>query len=289
METEAQLRHSVRFKNFEFDLLTRELHRNGRLIKLHGHPIEVLAILLERHGELVTREELQKKLWPKGTFVDFEQILNNSIRMLREALGDRAEAPQHIETLPRLGYRFIAGVTTTPELPNGAAKSNGEATEPQNNANGLAQVAESQASGPLRKRRLLIAGTVVGLAVAVSAASVVYLQKRHAAIPNQIGGQTVLEFKIEPITNAPGTAKLPAFSPNGREVAFLWDGPERRYFDVYVQRLGTDIPPRITHSTDNTIGALAWSPDGNQIAFSRCGGRNDGAFVISSLGVPSGS
>jgi DNA-binding winged helix-turn-helix (wHTH) protein len=113
METAAQLKHSVRFRNFELNLLTRELHRNGRLIKLRGHPIEVLAILLERHGELVTREELQKKLWPRGTFVDFEQILNNSIRMLREALGDKAEAPQYIETLPRLGYRFIARVETT--------------------------------------------------------------------------------------------------------------------------------------------------------------------------------
>ena len=110
METTGQSRHSVRFKTFELNLLTRELHRNGRVIKLHGRPIEVLAILLERHGELVTREELRKKLWPKGTYVDFEQILNNSVRMLREALGDKAESPQYIETLPRLGYRFIAPV-----------------------------------------------------------------------------------------------------------------------------------------------------------------------------------
>ena len=63
-------------------------------------------------GELVTREELRKRLWPEDTFVDFEQILNNSVRMLREALGDKAEAPQFIETLPRLGYRFIAPVDT---------------------------------------------------------------------------------------------------------------------------------------------------------------------------------
>ena len=100
----------VRFNPFELDLSTRELHRNGQRLKLHGHPIDVLAILLERPGELVTREELQKRLWPQGTFVDFEQILNNSIRMLREALGDKADTPRFIETLPRLGYRFIAPV-----------------------------------------------------------------------------------------------------------------------------------------------------------------------------------
>jgi Tol biopolymer transport system component/DNA-binding winged helix-turn-helix (wHTH) protein len=110
METAARSEHLVSFKSFEFDPHTRELHRNGRIIKLHGHPIDVLAILLERPGELVTREELKKRLWPKDTFVDFEQILNNSISMLRDALHDRVEGPQYIETLPRLGYRFIAPV-----------------------------------------------------------------------------------------------------------------------------------------------------------------------------------
>ena len=110
METVSQPETSVRFENFELDLRTRELHQNGVRLKIRGHPVDVLAILLEHPGELVTRDALQKRLWPDDTFVDFEQILNNSVVKLRDALGDRAESPKFIETLPRLGYRFIAPI-----------------------------------------------------------------------------------------------------------------------------------------------------------------------------------
>jgi Tol biopolymer transport system component/DNA-binding winged helix-turn-helix (wHTH) protein len=105
---EPESNHRVRFKTFELDLNIRELRRNGRRLKLQGQPLEVLAILLERPGKVVTREQLRRKLWPEDTFVDFEHGLNSTIRRLREALGDRAENPRFIETLPRLGYRFIA-------------------------------------------------------------------------------------------------------------------------------------------------------------------------------------
>jgi DNA-binding winged helix-turn-helix (wHTH) protein len=99
--------HRVRFKGFELDLYTRELFRNGIRLRVQGQPIDVLQMLLERPGELVTREELRKKLWPEDTFVDFEHSLNSTITRLRDALGDRAEKPRFIETLPRLGYRLI--------------------------------------------------------------------------------------------------------------------------------------------------------------------------------------
>lgn len=110
METATQPENSIHFETFELKLRTRELYRNGTRLKIRGHPVDVLAILLENPGELVTREELKKRLWADDTFVDFEQILNNSVGKLRDALGDKAEAPQFIETLPRLGYRFIAPV-----------------------------------------------------------------------------------------------------------------------------------------------------------------------------------
>ena len=106
METESN--HRVRFQPFELDLKSRELRRNGLRLKLQGQPLEVLTMLLERPGEVVTREQLRRRLWPEDTFVDFEHSLNSTIRRLREALGDRAEDPRFIETLPRLGYRFIA-------------------------------------------------------------------------------------------------------------------------------------------------------------------------------------
>lgn len=113
METATHSEHLVRFKAFELDLVTRELRRDGQRLKLHGHPINLLAILLERPGQWVPREEFRNRLWPKDTSVDSEQILNNSVGKLRDALGDRAEDPQLIETLPRFGYRFIASVEAT--------------------------------------------------------------------------------------------------------------------------------------------------------------------------------
>ncbi len=110
METATQSEHLVRFKTFELNLRTRNLYRHGLKLRLQGHPIDVLAMLLERPGELVTRGALKKALWAEDTFVDFEHGLNSTINRLREALGDKADAPRFIETLPRLGYRFIAPV-----------------------------------------------------------------------------------------------------------------------------------------------------------------------------------
>ena len=98
----------IRFGSFAVDLASRELSKNGQKVTLQERPFKILSILLERPGELVTREELQGELWPAGTFVDFEHGINTAIKKLREALEDDAEHPRFIETLPKRGYRFIA-------------------------------------------------------------------------------------------------------------------------------------------------------------------------------------
>lgn len=100
----------ARFGVFELDLSAGELRRSGVKLRLQGQPFQVLALLLERAGEVVTREELQQKLWPSDTFVDFDHSLNTAINKVREALGDSASSPRYIETLARRGYRFIAPV-----------------------------------------------------------------------------------------------------------------------------------------------------------------------------------
>jgi len=109
MEVPAPTRR-VRFSVFEVDLRSAELHKQGLKIKLQDQPFQILALLLEHPGEMVTREELRKKLWPADTFVDFDVGLNVAIKKLRDALGDSAENPRFVETLPRRGYRFIAAV-----------------------------------------------------------------------------------------------------------------------------------------------------------------------------------
>src|SRR6266567_3296527 len=107
-ETQSRPR-LVRFGAFEADVRTGELRKDGVKLKFSGQPFQVLAILLERPGDVVTREELQKRLWP-DTFVDVERNLNTAVNKIREVLGDSAENPRFVETLSRRGYRFIAPV-----------------------------------------------------------------------------------------------------------------------------------------------------------------------------------
>ncbi len=109
----------IRFGAFEVELQAGELRKQGLKIRLQEQPFQVLAMLLERPGEVVTREDLQKKLWPADTFVDFDHGLNKAINKIREALGDTAENPRFVATLPRRGYRFIAPLDglAGPEVP----------------------------------------------------------------------------------------------------------------------------------------------------------------------------
>ena len=105
----------ARFGVFELDLAAGELRKNGAKLRLQEQPFQVLALLLERAGDVVTREELRQKLWPADTFVDFDHSLNTAVNKLRETLGDSASSPRYIETLARRGYRFIAPLENSGE------------------------------------------------------------------------------------------------------------------------------------------------------------------------------
>src|SRR2546428_5632856 len=100
----------VRFGIFELDLVVGELRKSGVRIRLQEQPLQVLAMLLERPGDVVTRDELRQKLWPADTFVDFDHSLNTAVNKIREGLGDSASSPRFVETLARRGYRFVAPV-----------------------------------------------------------------------------------------------------------------------------------------------------------------------------------
>src|SRR6202049_4182361 len=102
---------TIRFGIFEVDLRSGELRKNGIRIRLHHQPFQLLTLLIEHAGDVVTREEFKNRLWGSDTFVDFDVGLNSAIKKLRDALGDAAESPRYIETLPRKGYRFIAPIS----------------------------------------------------------------------------------------------------------------------------------------------------------------------------------
>src|SRR5438876_11339710 len=125
---QTDYREQVSFGEYELDCRTGELRRNGTTLKLQPQPTKVLAILVRRAGEIVTREELTKEVWGSDTHVDFEHGLNFAIRKIRSALEDDADSPSYLETVPKRGYRFVAPVTSNGHRPAAAAVQNRQFT-----------------------------------------------------------------------------------------------------------------------------------------------------------------
>ncbi len=172
---------TVCFGAFEFNRLTGEVRKHGLRIRLQGQPVEVLAILLERRGELVSREELQKSLWPAETFVDFEHSLNAAIKRLRAALGDSAQAPRFVETLTRRGYRFIAPI--------------------QEPADQAPETTSSAVPGPARGRLLLLAVATTFLVVAAAA----FWATRHVRAERSLAAAgSIRSLAVLPLANLSG-------------------------------------------------------------------------------------
>jgi TolB-like protein/DNA-binding winged helix-turn-helix (wHTH) protein len=115
METSPSSRARFRFAEFEVDVCSRELRKHGERIHLQEQPFQVLVFLLSRRGDVVSREELRAEIWPKGTFVDFDHGLNTAIKKIRVALGDNANVPRYVETIPKRGYRFLKSVEVVVE------------------------------------------------------------------------------------------------------------------------------------------------------------------------------
>jgi Tol biopolymer transport system component/DNA-binding winged helix-turn-helix (wHTH) protein len=253
----------LRFGAFEADLRTGELRKDGARLRFSGQPFQVLAILLERPGEIVTRAELQKRLWP-DTFVDVERNLNTAINKIREVLGDSAESPRFVETLPRRGYRFI-GELKVPIRPAVPAV----AMEPVH---------------ALRRNSLWfkIGAGAFAILVIAFAAFVVYRWQRQ----EQPQEQAILS--AAPFTALSGEETSPAISPDGSRIAFAWNGDlgnDGKGFDLYVKAIGSETLLRLTRHPSTWISA-AWSPDGTQIAFHRISGPDSGLYVVPALGGP---
>jgi Tol biopolymer transport system component/DNA-binding winged helix-turn-helix (wHTH) protein len=237
----------VRFSIFDVNLHTGELRKAGQKVKLQEQPLQVLTALLERPGELVTREELRAKLWAEDTFVDFDHSLNAAIKRLRDALGESAETPIFVETIPRKGYRFIGNVE------------------------------RSLAITPKPRHRLLTASAtlVVGLALFVVALAFLYYRyapTSKASLP-----------AITPIVTNTGEKHNPSLSPDGQHLAFAWNGGAGFYHSLYVKLVGTEEPLRLTRQASIDFNPV-WSPDGRYIAFCRIQKGGTGIYTIPALG-----
>jgi Tol biopolymer transport system component/DNA-binding winged helix-turn-helix (wHTH) protein len=263
----------VRFGAFEANLCSGELRKHGIRLKLHEQPFQVLAMLVARPGELLTREELQQKLWPSGTFVDFENGLNSAVNRLRDALGDSADQPKFIETVPRRGYRWIASVSRyQAALPNPELS-----TAPQDGpvAPGLSPTRQYW-NGKL----LFGAGVLATVALMTTIA----WRSGHGSPPEPLSADPKPK-PVPIVTYGGGGQWLPAFSPDGTRVAYSWNAGGEWYLEVKV--LGTDTRLRLTKQPAQFPPGPAWSPDGREIAFVRAGALDDrGIFITSALGGP---
>jgi TolB-like protein/DNA-binding winged helix-turn-helix (wHTH) protein/Tfp pilus assembly protein PilF len=188
----------LRFGAFEADLHARELRKQGMHVKLQEQPFQVLAFLLEHAGEIVTRDQLRQKLWPANTFVDVDNSLNAIINRLREALGDSAESPRFVETLPRRGYRFVAPVT---EVKGGEGGSAPEDTYPVTPGRPDEVQAKSNVNARMFLRKLAITS---GLVVALMAISV-WAWERWRARTSQVQGLPhITSLAVLPLANLSG-------------------------------------------------------------------------------------
>jgi Tol biopolymer transport system component/DNA-binding winged helix-turn-helix (wHTH) protein len=287
VETPADTARTWRFGVFEVDARNAELRRGGTPVKMREQSFRILVYLLEHAGEMVTREELRRVLWAADTFVDFDHSLNTSVMKLRDALGDSADAPLYIETVPKRGYRFIAPVSVPLTAQMGVASPGRDSASPaiQETTEPVSDPGVGDPAPHRWPRRTSAAIALVVLIFLAVVGSFLFLRVRHGAAPPE-RGQVSSALQIVPVTTAPGDAVSPALSPDGREIAFLWNGRERRRYDVYVQLIGSDTPLRLTVSKGGLPGPPAWSPDGREIAFARCDGKDDGIYVVPALGGP---
>jgi Tol biopolymer transport system component/DNA-binding winged helix-turn-helix (wHTH) protein len=243
----------VRFGIFEANLQSAELYKNGTKVPLQGQPFQVCVILLEHPGELVTREELRRRVWPEDTFVDFDHALNTAITKIRLALGDQADNPRFVETLPRRGYRFIASVDKP----------------------------RSQGAAPLVPKNRTLVFTAKAQWLAAGAALLVLLSGIEIWLLHRSRSNVRLPaIEVVPLAGLSGFESEAAFSPDGNLVAFALHSSKDP--GIYATAVGGEKSVRLT--SDPRDCCPRWSPDGRQVAFSRAAQEGFDFYVVPALG-----
>ncbi len=243
-----------------------------RRLRLPGQSFQILKMLLERPGELVhPRRAAHCTMVTSDTFVDFEHGLHAGVNRLREALGDSADSPRLIETLPRRGYRFIGAITPPISVPQ---PLEGESAT-------LPAAVETNHATAARPLWLRVGVWVLAAAAVALTVAFIYPRSRPRTAP--------VTLSPIPFTTYEGTETMPSLSPDGSRIAFAWDGdppPGPKGFDLYVKVIGSENLLRLTRRPSASWIASAWSPDGTQIAFHRISGSDTGVYVVPALGGP---
>ncbi|HTU32162.1 MAG TPA: winged helix-turn-helix domain-containing protein [Candidatus Acidoferrum sp.] len=269
------------FDHFQLDLRSGELRKDGRKIRLQAQPFQLLALLVENAGEVVTREQVCSSLWPADTFVDFDHGLAVAVNKVREALGDSADVPRFIETLPKRGYRFVASVrhvtgarplvqTENAPVPGDVPR---EGPQTETGARKPAAAETQPAKSAKRDWLQAVLGAVLVLALVVLFAARARM-KRTPSPP-----------AYRQLTNFSNAALEPAISPDGRMVAFIRSDTDGFPFigEIYTKLLPDGEPVQLTHDGWTKYG-VTFSPDGSRIAYTLAGIDGWNTETISALG-----
>ncbi len=292
------VRHLYEFGPFRLDVTERLLLRDQRHIPLTPKAFETLLVLVEHGGHVIDKDELMKKVWP-DTFVE-EVNLAKNVSSLRKVLGSE-QSEHYIETIPKRGYRFVAGVrevwaedaaSIVPgrELLSSQVKADEQQkvetrTAVQSNGKPAfrsidAITASTTIADSTRRRSLAsrLGWPIVFLALGAAVGLGVWL-----LILRPTPKPPTALLKVVPVTSFAGTEDQSAFSPDGNEIAFVWDGEKQDNRDIYVKLIGAEQPLRLTANPAPDTDP-AWSPDGHYIAFLRQSAENGGLFLVPSLG-----
>jgi Tol biopolymer transport system component/DNA-binding winged helix-turn-helix (wHTH) protein len=263
-----QTNHLYEFGPFRLDSRERVLLRDGMGIPLAPKSFDLLLAMVEHHGHLLEKEELMKLVWP-DVFVE-ETNLSSNVSLLRKALGDGENGQRYIETVPRRGYRFVAGVREVKPalLERVEAAPLGPAVE--------ARQEPKTAKGKLLRKTILQRLTVVVILLAGLALGV---YKYVSRFQSKSSGP---EPKVLMVTSLPGSERQPAFSPDGERIAFVGDGEAEDNPDIYVKMIDAGEPLRLTTNPAPDLNPV-WSPDGRHIAFVR-EGKGSGVYLVPVLG-----